>query len=428
MPSKKRFTEHQKTLDERRATVNTLIQNADSHEDLKEVMKQNSKFLDSKYTTVTKYAPIVPEEASGKTTAPTPTKAPSRKSDTDSSFASVFESKDDVKGKGNPAAKPKGRTSSAKSRDSLKKERAQEAPSFFNRVSSFFSSNPPSSTTTAEPSTQSSTLTVPGSVTKAGSADSSASPKPSSKRKSIMKSAPGRLSAVFHEDETKVVKTKHSTTSVQSESGFQHPVEALFSLENASVIFLQRLLDYEEIQAAGVRFHKDNIDLAYQILNVQGTLLFLMEQHHIKCTAFIVYTKRSFENILYDVNGAVVLKFLGPSVIMSRMISRMMITDDEDRILGYVKEFGKKVNYSVYNAKGERLFLVVSNVYIPSASSIFSILYRGQKIGVIKFGWKHVYHDLPYIDYETTGVEFPAEMDEREKALLIGCMMLIVKG
>ncbi|ODM99146.1 Phospholipid scramblase 2 [Orchesella cincta] len=245
-----------------------------------------------------------------------------------------------------------------------------------------------------------------------------------------MKPGSSRISQIFREEnakgtDKKAIMLKKSTSSIRSESGFHHAIEALLSLENASVIFMQRLLDYEEIQAAGIRFHEDTVDLAYQILNVQGTLLFLMEQHKIKCSAFIVYTKRSFENILYDVHGTVVLKFVGPSVIMSRMVSRMTITDNDDRLLGYVKEFGKRVNYSVYNARGERLFLVVSNSYIPSSSTPFSILYRGQNIGVIKFGWKHVYHDLPYIDYETTGVEFPADMDEREKALLIGCMMLI---
>ncbi len=82
----------------------------------------------------------------------------------------------------------------------------------------------------------------------------------------------------------------------------------------------------------------------------------------------------------------------------------MSVTDGHDRTLGYIKAFGTKINYSIYNAIGERLFLVVSNLYIPTTTTDFTILCRGQKIGTIKYGWKHTLHDLNYIDYETSGV------------------------
>lgn len=78
---------------------------------------------------------------------------------------------------------------------------------------------------------------------------------------------------------------------------------------------------YKWISAAGISFHTDSVDLAYQILNVEGQLLFLMQQQKLRCTGFIVYSKKSFENVLYDIYGNKVLKFIGPSVFMSKMTS-----------------------------------------------------------------------------------------------------------
>jgi uncharacterized protein YxjI len=159
----------------------------------------------------------------------------------------------------------------------------------------------------------------------------------------------------------------------------------------------------------------------YVVLDPSGNELFAaVEEGGSTLLRFFLKALRPFEINIYTLENKLVLKLKSPFRFYFR---ELQISDPRGKPLGTIKRrfsFLRRI-YSVLSVSEDEMFQLFGPILKPWT---FMIRKDERDLGKITKKWSGLMKE-GFTDADTFGVTFPADMDNKNKALLLGAVFLI---